>query len=92
MICWRCSAKIELITKKDQDTGKWYNFWNCEDCGQTQPREATRFDMNEGVNFAPHKGVDRYVNEDEMSKMTKQIENMKDSLIKGLENASKVIE
>lgn len=39
MKCIECGSHIELIhSKKD---GKYYNYWNCEDCGKVRPDLGT---------------------------------------------------
>ena len=34
MKCPKCSNNIELINKKDRDTGMWHNYWHCENHGK----------------------------------------------------------
>ncbi len=38
MKCFRCSLEIELVARKNLETQMYYNYWHCDDCGNTKPR------------------------------------------------------
>jgi hypothetical protein len=41
MNCPECTNKIELVTKKNEDTGMLFNQWECEVHGKVDPTQVT---------------------------------------------------
>ena len=67
MICTKCTSQIDMVNKKNRDTGMWYNYWWCESC------EAKAIPMPEEEDMAVRlKKVEEEHTEKEIKRVKKE--------------------